>query len=319
MITLLANPTSRSGRGKRLWPLWRRTLEQANRPHAFLATASNGDCMEKAAQAATGGGIVTAVGGDGTINAVIDGIMRASTAKREADMAPGGVALGVLYAGTSPDFCRFHGLPLEAEQAAQVIIAGETRPIDIAALCCEPEAGTAPRRHFASSCNIGLGADTARMANSWRRYFGDVLGTGLGLVRAMLTHKPFLCHLTVDGETLEFARANHVVILKNPHIASGIRVNLPVAADDGFMHIIVIHDHSRLELLRLVRSLYTGDWAHLPKVFIRQCRTVELTAAPVQAIECDGDPCGLTPVTTRVLPKAVRLVCPASHQGEPHA
>lgn len=325
MITLIANPASRSGRGKRLWPFWRRALEEARIPHVFQETASAADCMDKAEQAMAAGhgpsapataqatSIVTAIGGDGAINAVMNGMLRASGKNG------GNTALGVLYSGTSPDFCRFHGLPLDAKRALNTLIAGQARPIDLAALNCDPEKGVQIRRCFASSCNIGLGAATARFANTWRRYFGDRLGTGLGLVRAMLAHRSFSCRLMLDGEPAAFEKANHVIVLKNPFIASGIRVKLQAKPDDGMFYAIVIHGYSRMGLLGLVRSLYSGDWANLPGVFVRQCRAVSLTTTPVQTVECDGDPCGLTPVAARILPKALRLVVPAEGRGGCHA
>ncbi|MDL2275840.1 hypothetical protein LJC22_06920, partial [Desulfosarcina sp. OttesenSCG-928-G10] len=78
MITLVANPSSRSGHGRRLWPFWQKALSRTGRPHAFLETTSYADCVDKAEQAARTGDTVVAVGGDGTLNAVISGVLQAS-------------------------------------------------------------------------------------------------------------------------------------------------------------------------------------------------------------------------------------------------
>ena len=316
MIALIANPSSRSGRGRRLWPLWLRELERSGRPFSMRETVSREDCEARAQEAARPGTIVTAVGGDGTINAVITGMLRAAkelrdTANPDGKTNPSGDAeparLGVLYAGTSPDFCRFHGIPIVPDQALRTLLAGKSRPVDVAAIA--HRGGLESLAFFASSCNIGLGAATAAFANVWRARLGDTAGTGFGLMRAMLSHHPFACALVADGERFSFTGVNHVIVLKNPHIASGLRLGVPAEPDDGLMHLVVIHGYSRPGLLGLVRHLYSGSWAARPGVFIRQCREVALESTPGQALEYDGDPRGSTPASARLLAGALQLVC----------
>lgn len=319
MISLIANPASRSGRGKRLWPQWSDALARSERLFRLFESASREDCEKKARRAAVSrDALVAAVGGDGTINAVIAGIMRA----RHDGPAGALASLGVLYAGTSPDFCRFHAIPTEPKAAMRTLLAGETRLVDIVALAFAGHAdGNSKKNHmkegiFASSCNIGLGAATAAFANTFRKIFGDVLGTGLGLIRVMLTHKPFACRLILDGEPVLFSRVNHVIILKNPHIASGLRVNLPVLPDDGRMYAVVVHGHSRVRLLGLARALYRGDWHGRLGVFSRSCRSVTVEATPAQTVEYDGDPRGMTPVHADLCPGALSLVCGTAQGGD---
>lgn len=318
MISLIANPASRSGRGKRLWPQWSDALARSGRLFRLFETASREDCEKQARHAAVSrGALVAAVGGDGTINAVITGMMRA----RHDNPVGKFPSLGVLYAGTSPDFCRFHAIPTEPEAAMRTLLAGESRLIDIVALVFTGHVdGNSRENHlkefvFASSCNIGLGAATAAFANMFRRIFGDALGTGLGLVKAMLAHKPFACRLNLDGEPVLFSRVNHIIILKNPHIASGLRVNLPVLPDDGRMYAVVLHGHSRARLLGLARALYRGDWHGRPGVFTRSCHTVTVEATPAQTVEYDGDPRGMTPVRADLRPGALSLVCGTTQGG----
>ena len=310
MITLIANPSSRSGRGKRLWSLWCDTLECSSLPFILHESTSREDCEKKARDAVISRDTpVTAVGGDGTINAVISGVMREAPGVPAEKRAP----LGVLYAGTSPDFCRFHGIPTEPEAAMRTLLAGESRLVDIAAVARpvvdRTDVSGAMEGFFASSCNIGLGAATAAFANTFRTFFGDILGTGLGLAKAMLTHSPFDCRLMIDGEPTTFAGVNHIIILKNPHIASGLRVNLPALPDDGLFHVLVIHGHTRLGLLGLVRALYRGDWSERPGIFVRPCREISVETTPVQEVEYDGDPRGRTPVCAVLLPRALPVVC----------
>ncbi len=304
MITLIANPSSRSGAGKLLWEPWLTTLQDQSLPHDLLESASRADCETTAGLACRDSSAVVAMGGDGTINAVINGMMRAR-ALEECALPP----LGVLYAGTSPDFCRFHGIPSEAGPAMDLLLAGGQRQVDVASIAFTGPEGEAVRGYFACGCHIGLGSATAAFANTWRKTLGDRCGTGLGLVQAMLRHKPFACRLFLDGEAMDFERANHIMILKNPHIASGLRVNLPLEPDDGSLIVLVLHNYSRPGLLRLLPMLYSGALTQKSGVFMRRCRSVQVEANPVQPVEFDGDPQGTGAVSVRVLPRALPLIC----------
>ena len=302
MMTLIANPSSRSGRGKRLWDAWLNVLQERDAPHSLRETASRTDCETTAGLACRYSSSVVAVGGDGTINAVINGLLRAG---RESAVPP----LGVLYAGTSPDFCRFHGIPTDEEGAMDALLAGGSRLVDAAAVAFTGPQGEAAEGYFACGCHIGLGSATASFANAWRKILGDRCGTGIGLIQAMLRHRPFACRIIADGEDMEFERANHVMILKNPHIASGLRVDLALEPDDGGLVVIVVHGHSRAGLLRLLPMLYSGTLAEKSGVSMLRCASARVETDPPQPVEFDGDPQGTGPVSVKLLPKILPLIC----------
>ncbi|MHC4607665.1 MAG: diacylglycerol/lipid kinase family protein, partial [Planctomycetota bacterium] len=100
---LVCNPGSAGGRGRRTLEVYRRLLARRGADFTWRTTADLDDAS-RLAREANGADAVVAVGGDGTINRVLSGLVgrRAS--------------LGVLYSGTSPDFCRFHGLPTDPER-----------------------------------------------------------------------------------------------------------------------------------------------------------------------------------------------------------
>ena len=309
MITLIANPASRSGRGKRLWADWEGALLNQGVNYVLRTTTSIADCREQARRACRDSSIVVAVGGDGTINAVISGMMAGRAERARAGSGRPFPPLGVLYAGTSPDFCRFHGIPTSPREAVRALLAAKARAVDIASISFTGSGEKADAEYFACGCNIGLGSATAVFANSWRKYFGDGLGTGLGLIRAMVRHKPFACRLTTDGTIKDFAHANHVMILKNPHIASGLRVDLDLAADDGSLVAVVVHGHSRSGLLSLLPRLYSGKLEGREGIYLQRCSSARVETDWPQPVEFDGDAHGAGPVSIRILPNALELLC----------
>ncbi len=161
----LVNPTARSGRGRTSQAFWRQGLSEAGLQFRWHECRSGEDCRVQAGLA-TERTVVT-VGGDGTINNVRNGLMA----------NPSRPALGVLYSGTSPDFCTFHRIPTKPEAALARLRAGRPKAVDVAEIRFPasetPGAADAARTaFFASSCDIGLGAATAEFANRWRRHLG---------------------------------------------------------------------------------------------------------------------------------------------------
>lgn len=295
-MKIIANPSSRSGKGKKLWPFWTQTLCKHNVAFSWHETLSETDCQNQAAESDK---TVVAVGGDGTINNVINGMM--STGAKHS--------LGILYAGTSPDFCRFHNIPTQKAAALATLLARHEKAIDIVSLTLAQDNGKPAQKYFACSANIGLGAQIARFANIWRKYLGDTLGTGIGLIRAIIGHSQFSASLSIDGKKQTFSQVNHIILLKNPYIASSLRLGCDNRPDDGNLLLIVIHGYSRWGLLGIIANMYTGTLLKRRGIFAKHCRQVALFASPRQEVEFDGDPHGFTPLDATIHPKALSLIC----------
>lgn len=297
-MRLIVNPTSRSGRSRARLDFWLAELSRERQPYALSLTRGPGDAAALAREASET--VVVAVGGDGTINEVLDGVLQSASPK----------TMGVLYAGTSPDFCRFNRIPFDDSAAAlRTLLGGQARRVDAVKVVC----ADGPPAHFACGCNIGMGARVAAFANRYRRTLGDAAGTGLGLALAVCRQRRFSARLLIDCVPHEFPDANHVFVLKNPHIASGLRLDLPLAPDDGSLVVVAVHGLGRAALLRLLPAFYSGAAATHPAVFSRTCRSVTVETDPPQAVEFDGDPRGRSPVMAAVLPRALSLICEAEH------
>jgi len=278
--TLFLNPGSKSKKGQRNWPCFRSAgFQEIISQNAEDLTAQ----VEKSVCETA-----VAVGGDGTINLVINGILRSQTPKK----------LGVLYSGTSPDFCRFHQISVEPSLALQQLLNGTPYTIDI----CQITYANATTCYFASSCNIGLGAEIARTSNQVRRYLGDFCGTLLAALKAFVCVKAFSATLTIDGQTKSFARLRHMAVLKNKFIASGLYLNVPARPDDGLLHVVVLPRLSLRELFRL----YKGKIPSGAQVFT--CKEVRVCTTPVQPTEFDGDPQPASDVHITCLHKRLEVI-----------
>ena len=294
---VILNPGSRAGRGRRRWLIWRDALAGSD----LRCTVAESRSIEHARDLAAGAAadLVVAVGGDGTINAVLNGILA---------HGPESLPLAVLYAGTSPDFCRFHGIPTDVAGALRNLLTGTIRQRDVGRVVYRNAAGAAETAFFGCSVNLGIGAAVARRANRWRPRLGDTLGTGLAVLRSLAGNHATLS-LTLDGDAaLPVPRCCHLCIAKSPWIASGLRFTGDLDPADGRLAVLAVADRSLFGLLRLLPAFYTGTVSTRPGVLFRFARSVSVEGPG--AVEFDGDPRGSLPLRAEIQPGALRLVVP---------
>ena len=281
---VLANPSSHGGRSGRILPLLRELLSEGE-----FVVLKNIEEASRLAREATGYEAVVACGGDGTVNAVARGVL----ANRD-----NALKFGVLYTGTSPDFCREHGIPTDAEEAVAVLRAGVVREIPVL---------TANGDSFFCSMNLGMGAMVAATANRLRPLLGDALGTLWPVLREVLHGRRY--DVQVNGEKI--CNVAHAFVTRMPRIAGGLKVALPPLADDEYA-LWFARDVSRFGCLRIVWNLYRGN----PCGELRVLRG-KTTFASVNhvALEYDGDPHGALPVAVGFAPRRLRLLVPKCKGG----
>ena len=258
---VLANPSSHGGRSGRILSLLRELLSEGE-----FVVLKNIEEASRLAREATGYEAVVACGGDGTVNAVARGVL----ANRD-----NALKFGVLYTGTSPDFCREHGIPTDAEEAVAVLRAGVVREIPVL---------TANGDSFFCSMNLGMGAMVAATANRLRPLLGDALGTLWPVLREVLHGRRY--DVQVNGEKI--CNVAHAFVTRMPRIAGGLKVALPPLADDEYA-LWFARDVSRFGCLRIVWNLYRGNpWVNFascaakrrshPSITSRLNMTATLTA-----------------------------------------
>lgn len=276
---VLVNPLSHGGRSSRILPRLRTLL-----PEGDFVALKNIEDASRLAREAKGYEAVVACGGDGTINAVAGGVLE------NLDTS---LKFGVIYAGTSPDFCRAHGIPTNAEQAIAVLRNGAVREIPVLTANSEP---------FFCSMNLGMGAAVAESANRLRPKFGDFLGTLWAVLREVVRGRRY--DIKVNGEGI--CNVAHALITRMSRIAGGLKIALPPLADDECA-LWFARDVSRFGCLRIVWNLYRGK----PCGEIRVLRgKTSISSSVSVALEYDGDPHGSLPVMVAFSPRRLCLLVP---------
>ncbi len=240
--------------------------------------------------------VIVAVGGDGTINAVINGFYCNSNAAPPAKM------LGVIYTGTSPDFCKSYGVPLDLENAIDAISARQLRRIRIGSIslvtCMEPL--KTETRYFSCCASIGIGATVAEKANRFRKFAGDTPGTLGAILSSLFTFNPFGIDVRLGIEDRRILRTTNVFVGRTKYIASGLRVKDEIPDDDDRFYVLGVHNLDFLRLPGLLRQLYSGNISNSPVLEIFYSDDISFDSPNKNIrVEFDGDAVGFTPCSIK--------------------
>lgn len=236
---------------------------------------------------------IVAVGGDGTINAVVNGFydengQRLSKAR-----------LGVIYTGTSPDFNRSYNIPLTVDQAVDSIIKQKTREIPIGMITFEATNGSESPgvRYFVCCTNIGLGAALARKANSGiRRSLGDFWGTFLSLIGLLFRFKTFSVTSVDNNLEMTLDKLTNISVGITPYIASGIKVPVNFDPSKKEFYKMTVRNLNLLRSIPLLKKVYSGNPVkNTEYLSLESTMQIELSSTDAIEVEADGDPVGMLP------------------------
>ena len=289
---LIMNPTSKHGKGKKNWKFFK--------DFDSVITTSRNDAINTVIN--LNKKIFVAVGGDGTINEVVNGIMKSNEKNKNEEKI-----LGVLYSGTSPDFCKFHGIPYSPKDALNTLKNGTITNIDV----CKIIDKDSNEYYFSSSINLGLGTKIASTSNKIRKFFGDFLGTFFSLIYSLITLKTFDAKIEYDCGKLEFKNLYHLFIIKNNFIASGLKFGIDAKCDDGKIYIIPLFKENVFKILKTIINLYKGNitFENLKNSKFIECKKAFIETSSKQFLEFDGDDYPIsTPINVVCLNKALKII-----------
>lgn len=299
-LALVVNP--RAGRGKVGKKLSQIELGLRSRglDHEVFLTEGPGDASRLARQAlATGRRFLVAVGGDGTVHEVVNGMLD--------DDEPVNVdsVLGVVSAGSGCDFARTFDIPARAVDAVDRLAGTGARPLDVGKIHYIDQSSRTTTRYFANIAEVGLGGSTARRAAALPAFLGPAryfLAFWLILPR----YRPGAARIEVDGEPAFAGRAGNVVLANCRFFGGGMRISPRSDPADGVLDVQVFTG-PKSDSFTTLPKVYAGS--HLPHRNVRELagRRVTIHADQPMAIEADGEVLGTTPATVEVLPRRLRV------------
>jgi YegS/Rv2252/BmrU family lipid kinase len=280
------------GRG---WPKLAHRAEALGLSGDALLSERPGQLGQLAAQAAdAGASVVVAVGGDGTVNEIVQGL-----AGRD------GVELAVIPRGTGWDFVRTYGIPRDLDGAIAVARNGRARQIDVGrATYGEGQS------YFANIASAGMSGAIAKRANETSKALGGKVSYAWATLTVFARWRNDEVRVSVDGEQRE-GRMHDVVVANGRYFGGGMMICPHAEPDDGLFDVLTIGDLTKRDLLLTLPKTYKGRHLPHPKAELLRGARVEIDAPRPLPVELDGEQPGTTPVVFEVVPKALRLRVPS--------
>ncbi|HEY3359711.1 MAG TPA: diacylglycerol kinase family protein [Polyangia bacterium] len=303
---LVVNPRSGNGSVERRWGEIASTVREAFGSYEHAFTTGPEDATRIARRALEDGfELVVALGGDGTLNEVVNGFFDAAG----APVNPG-AALGVIPVGTGGDFRKTLGLPNDIRAAAAALRGRAVLQADVGRLSLVDGQGQPRTRHFMNIASFGIGGLVDHIVNTTSKALGGRLSFFLATARAAIAYRNQPVRLSFDGEAPIELRINNVAVANGQYFGGGMHIAPKARLDDGFFDVVAIGDLSALDLALKMRHVYAGTHLDMPKVLYRRARHVK--AEPVDPaakvlLDVDGEQPGAIPSIFELLPGAVRV------------
>lgn len=230
-------------------------------------------------------------GGDGSMNA-------AAPALVETDLP-----LGVLPMGTANDLARTLSIPIDLEQAVDVITAGVLHRIDL---------GRINGQYFFNVANIGLGVHVTHHLSSDLKQRWGVLSYAQGLLKAIKTFHPFHADIICDGRRRR-VKSIQIAVGNGRHYGGGMTVAAQASIDDHKFFLYSIEPLAWWQMLRFAPALRSGRFRHDQPVDIDQGRQIEVRTSRTMDITADGEVVSRTPAHFELIAGAVKVFVPASY------
>jgi len=304
---MVVNPASANGKTARQWPEIARQAQELGLDVDVRLTEQGGHAVELAREAASAGAqLVVAVGGDGTVSEVANGLVEAG-ADHSCEMA-------VIARGSGCDFIRTFSIPKNTEKALDVVRNGTTRRIDVGRIEYTGHDGAPGARYFANIASAGMTGIAADRVNRSGKPLGATAAFAWAAVSTFVGYRNSRFVVEIDGERSELV-SNNVIVANCRYFAGGMKILPDADPSDGMLDVLVWGDVSKADLARNLHKLYRGTHVTHPKARIVRARSVTVTPQVPLPIEVDGEGPGITPATFTVVPSALLLRVPGGAAG----
>jgi YegS/Rv2252/BmrU family lipid kinase len=299
-LVLIANPKAGRGKVGSTLPQMQELLSAEGLEHRVVHTDGPGRATQAAREALSNGErFIVAVGGDGTVHEVVNGMIEEDRAVVE------GAVLGVVAGGSGCDFVRTFDLPGDAVKATAHLMGAATRPIDVGRITWVGSGGDPTRRYFPNIAEIGLGAATAARAATLPRWMGKsqyLLGFGLTLPG----FHPGPVTIDADGQPFE-GRAHQVVVANARYYGGGMQISPKSDTEDGLLDVLVFVG-PKSDAFTILPKVFKGSHLPHPNIVELRARRVRVRTGQAMPIEADGEVLGSTAdATFEALPAKLLL------------
>ena len=290
-ILVIYNPIAGRGRVKKNWPEVQQGLINAGIEFDVAATSAPLEAVTLAEKAATKYSTVIAVGGDGTVHEVVNGLLRASS---EGET----IALGVVPLGNGDDFAKMippqttiGGKVFDWHIAIEKIAQGQTKLFDVGRMSgnqLRSEQGNKPE-YFMNGMDIGFGAQAALNFTKVPSFFTGMAAYLAAIMKTLIDYHIPKVSIQIDDQKAFEQSTTMTAITNGRCFGSGFWVCPEAQVDDGLLDVMVTQSVGRLKILRLIPKIMKGTHVNEPILKNYRARRVVINSEHPLVVEADGE------------------------------
>jgi YegS/Rv2252/BmrU family lipid kinase len=299
---VIVNPNAGNGKGKKDWETISALLKNENISFTVNFTEKKGHAIHLTIDAISAGfrKIIT-VGGDGTLNEVVNGVFT-NTICKTTD-----IVLSLIPVGTGNDWGRMFGIPLDYEKAVKIIAGNKTLLHDVGTVSFYN--GTEKKlRYFINIAGLGFESVVVKKTNIQKdQGRGGKLIYFYNLLTSLMAYKNTKSEITIDGE-VSHADVFSLNVGNGRYCGGGMRQTPRALPDDGLLDVTIINGMGKFEIIRNLKILYDGKILQHPKIDGYKCKNIKVTSDEVMYAEADGESLGQTPAEFSIVPLGLKIV-----------
>ncbi len=297
---VIVNPAAGAGKTGKLWPRIMSSLKDYGLRFEHAVTEAPGHAIELAKLAAKKGyDMVVSVGGDGTINEIVNGLYDSGNIKDNL--------LGIVSTGTGSDYIRTTGTPRKYEDACRRFLQPQKRTVDLGVVEFQKN-GRRAERLFVNFAGMGIDAEIVRRTTQQYKKLGSLSSYLMGMLTSLVAYHNRRVSISIDGKTEEVRILT--VIMNNGKYGGGGMYTAPQAdLADGFLDVMIAGDLSKPDFLWSLPRLYKGTHLTHPKVESQKAKEIEVKSLGEKLyLQADGELLGEVPARFRILPAALNII-----------
>lgn len=297
----IVNPASANGQTRKVWPKIYKRLVQYGIQLDYALTSYPGEATILTREALKDYSQILVVGGDGTLNEVVNGFFANQT------LINPDASLAILSHGTGGDFLRSLSQKRGLTSFLDVLQRQHIVPIDCGVVQFQNPSGDLEYRYFLNVADVGLSGETVDRVNKRSKVLGGRLSFLLGSLMSVLSYQNKEMKCVLDGKVIVNGTTNSIIVANGRYFGGGMMVAPKAEMSDGLFDIIVLEDISKWRILRHLPKIYQGKHLDVPGVSFFQGKEVSIISNPAAYLDTDGEHPGYTPVHISLLPQCINL------------
>jgi YegS/Rv2252/BmrU family lipid kinase len=245
---------------------------------------------------------IVCVGGDGTLNEVVNGFMNETGPIRPDAL------LGFIPNGTGCDIARTVPLDRDPGKSLEILQRGHVREIDLGRLRFQDHGGRPAVRYFHNIASFGLGGEVVDRVNRTSKASGPFLSFIWATVMSIFSYDKKRIRLRTDDDFKMEVTIWNVAVANGRYHGGGMCVAPDAVIDDGLFHVTVIGDMTLPQVFLNLPRLYNGRIKTIGQVFTRTALRVFAESEQTVLLDVDGEQPGRLPVTIEMVPGAVKMI-----------